>query len=181
MGSFHGWLLRAPTVSSRHPHFQALTGAGALGRNAAEAKRIHVQFQSNCDGVTVLGDASRLQQAVWNLLSNAVKFTGEHGSVKVHLETTDRHARVSISDDGVGIAAEFLPFVFDRFRQADGTSARTHGGLGIGLAIVRHIVEMHGGSVNVESEGRERGTTFSIELPLMISRAAGSTTSRKAG
>jgi len=151
-------------------------------RPAAEAKRIRVRLHTD-DAATarVLGDAARLQQAVWNLLSNAVKFTREHGSVVVRLETINGHARVSVADDGVGIAPEFLPFVFDRFRQADGSSARLHGGLGLGLAIVRHIVEMHGGSVNVESEGKGRGTTFTIELPLIASEIAGPQTNRMVG
>jgi signal transduction histidine kinase len=105
---------------------------------------------------------------VWNLLSNAVKFTHERGSVIVRLDRTEQHARISVSDNGIGIPNEFLPHVFDRFRQADGSSTRKHGGLGLGLAIVRHIVEMHGGSVSCASAGLGQGTTFTIELPMSI-------------
>jgi len=107
---------------------------------------------------------------VWNLLSNAVKFTGRHGCVIVHLDKTEQQARISISDNGIGIPTEFLPYVFDRFRQLDSSSTRRHGGLGLGLAIVRHIVEMHGGSVRAESGGTGCGTRFTIELPLLISQ-----------
>src|SRR5262249_42238474 len=146
-----------------------------------EAKRIRVQVNTEWAGARVMGDAARLQQAVWNLLSNAVKFTGEHGAVEIRLEKIGRHARIAVTDNGIGIAPEFLPFVFDRFRQADGSSARTHGGLGLGLAIVRHIVEMHGGSVNVESEGKGQGTTFMIELPVIASEIAGPHSSRMVG
>lgn len=160
---------------------QIIESAVDVVRPAAEAKRIRVRFQPDSDVTHVLGDAARLQQAVWNLLANAVKFTAERGSVDVRLEKVNGHVRVSVTDNGIGIAPEFLPFVFDRFRQADGSSARTHGGLGLGLAIVRHIVEMHGGSVNVESEGKGRGTTFTIELPLVASEIAGPQSNRMVG
>jgi signal transduction histidine kinase len=135
-------------------------------RPAAEAKQIRIQFLGGPASIWVRGDAPRLQQAVWNLLSNAVKFTSTDGTVDVRLDKTERYARISVSDDGIGIAPEFLPFVFERFRQADGSSTRVHGGLGLGLAIVRHIVEMHGGTVSVESKGRGHGAIFTIELPL---------------
>jgi signal transduction histidine kinase len=167
--------------SSEVPLRQIIEGAVDVVRPAAEAKRVRVHFHADRDAAHVMGDAARLQQAVWNLLSNAVKFTGEHGTVHVRLERGERHARVSVTDDGIGIPPEFLPYVFDRFRQADGSSARTHGGLGLGLAIVRHIVEMHGGSVNVESEGKGLGTTFTIELPLVASEIAGPQTNRMVG
>src|SRR5262249_50376843 len=146
---------------------QIIESAIEVVRPTAEAKHIRIQFRKPAEPVRVTGDGARLQQVVWNLLSNAVKFTGDHGSVVVWLDKTEHHAHISVSDDGVGIAPEFLPYVFDRFRQADGSSTRKHGGLGIGLAIVRHIVEMHGGSVRVESRGRGQGTTFTIELPLV--------------
>ncbi len=135
-------------------------------RPAADAKRI--QISCECDPALgpVSGDAGRLQQVVWNLLVNAVKFTPEGGRVGVTLAHVDHRVRVSISDTGHGISPEFLPHVFDRFRQADGTSTRAHGGLGLGLAIVRHLVEAHGGTVAAESPGAGRGAVFSFSLPL---------------
>jgi len=135
-------------------------------RPAADAKHIRIDVQQPSSEVTITGDAARLQQVVWNLLSNAVKFTREGGEVTVRLYKAPYHAGLSVSDNGIGIAPEFLPYVFDRFRQADGSSTRKHGGLGLGLAIVRHIVEMHGGSVSVESAGEGKGTKFTIRLPL---------------
>jgi CheY-like chemotaxis protein/anti-sigma regulatory factor (Ser/Thr protein kinase) len=108
-----------------------------------------------------------LQQVVWNLLSNAIKFTPRGGRVQVRLERVNSHVEITVADTGRGIAPEFLPHVFDRFRQADQTTTRTHGGLGLGLAIVRQLVELHGGSVRVESEGEGRGTSFSVSLPLL--------------
>jgi signal transduction histidine kinase len=98
-----------------------------------------------------------------------VKFTGESGAVIVCMEKSEESAHISVTDNGIGISQEFLPYVFDRFRQADGSSTRRHGGLGLGLAIVRHIVEAHGGAVRVESRGRGQGTSFLIELPLIVS------------
>jgi signal transduction histidine kinase len=148
---------------------QIIENAIEVMRPAADAKKIRVEFDKTADRVTVAGDAARLQQVVWNLLSNAVKFTGEHGAVIVHLEKSAQYAHISVADNGIGISPEFLPYVFDRFRQADGSSTRRHGGLGLGLAIVRHIVEVHGGAVRVESRGRGAGTTFKIDLPLIVS------------
>jgi signal transduction histidine kinase len=101
----------------------------------------------------VFGDRDRLQQVVWNLVSNALKFTPKGGRVEVELSEENGDAGVRVSDTGIGIAADFLPFVFDRFRQADSTMSRRHSGLGLGMAIVRHLVELHGGTVSVESEG----------------------------
>ena len=113
------------------------------------------------------GDADRLRQVVWNLLSNAVKFTSDGGQVDVSLtELAGQRIQVSVRDTGIGIASEFLPFVFERFRQADSSTTRHHGGLGLGLAIVRHLVELHGGNVRAESAGRGRGATFMVDLPL---------------
>jgi CheY-like chemotaxis protein/anti-sigma regulatory factor (Ser/Thr protein kinase) len=111
------------------------------------------------------GDATRLQQAVWNLLSNAVKFTPAGGRVEVRTGVDKDHIEVTVIDSGIGIDATFLPYVFDRFRQADVSSTRTQTGLGLGLAIVRHVVELHGGNVRVESDGRDAGTRFVIRLP----------------
>ncbi len=116
----------------------------------------------------VSGDPDRLQQVVWNLVSNAIKFTPADGHVQVRLERTNSHVDLVVSDTGVGIDPDFLPFVFDRFRQAEQSLSRTHGGAGLGLAIVRHLVEAHGGAIWAESE-RGRGTTFHFTL-----RSAGS-------
>jgi len=113
----------------------------------------------------ILGDASRLQQVIWNLLSNALKFTNEGGSVTARLSRSGDQIEISVSDTGIGIDPEFLPYIFDRFRQADSTSTRRYGGLGLGLAIVRHVVEMHGGSVSGSSPGKGRGSTFTIIFP----------------
>jgi signal transduction histidine kinase/ActR/RegA family two-component response regulator len=114
----------------------------------------------------VLGDADRLQQVFWNLLSNAVKFTRARGQIEVRLDSDGAHVEVAVSDNGEGIDPQFLPHVFDRFRQADSSRNRMHAGLGIGLAIVRHVVELHGGSVRGASEGTGRGTTFAVNLPI---------------
>jgi CheY-like chemotaxis protein/anti-sigma regulatory factor (Ser/Thr protein kinase) len=111
-----------------------------------------------------------LQQVVWNLLANAIKFTPAGGSVEVQLARAGDNAELRVSDTGSGISADFLPYIFDRFRQADGSSTRRHGGLGLGLAIVRHLVELHGGTVSVESAGAGRGATFTIQLPLAVAR-----------
>jgi signal transduction histidine kinase len=142
-------------------------------RPAAEAKQIRIHLETALDSPRLTGDAARLQQVIWNLLSNAVKFTSERGSIVVRLEKLDSRARISVIDNGIGITEEFLPYVFDRFRQADGSSTRAQGGLGLGLAIVRHIVEMHGGTVQVASKGRGLGTAFTIELPLLVSQPTG--------
>ncbi len=135
-------------------------------RPAAEAKAIRFEVELDNAASRVSGDANRLQQVFWNLFSNAVKFTPEGGRVAVHLERDGRQARVIVSDTGQGIDPQFLPFIFDRFRQADGSTTRKHGGLGLGLAIVRHLVELHRGSISVHSDGIDRGATFTILLPL---------------
>jgi PAS domain S-box-containing protein len=115
----------------------------------------------------VAGDSVRLQQVIWNLLSNAIKFTPQGGQVEISLACVDSHAQLQVCDTGKGINADFLPFVFDYFRQADGATTRKFGGLGLGLAIVRHIVELHGGTVKAESLGEEQGATFTVMLPLI--------------
>jgi signal transduction histidine kinase len=135
-------------------------------RPAAQSRQTVIQLHVLDNGVVVNGDPFRLQQVFWNLLSNAVKFSPEKGVVDITLETSDQHAIVRVKDNGIGISSDFLPHVFDRFRQADSSSTREYGGLGLGLSIVRHIVEMHGGRVWAESEGPERGATFSLQLPL---------------
>jgi len=136
-------------------------------RPSAEAKGIALsEVVDTPDGV-VFGDANRLQQALWNLLSNAVKFTNEGGRIETRLGRAEGQIEIAVKDTGIGIDPRFLPHVFDRFRQADASSTREYGGLGIGLAIVRHIVEMHGGSVLASSPGKGRGATFMIRLPLI--------------
>jgi signal transduction histidine kinase/CheY-like chemotaxis protein len=137
-------------------------------RPSAEAKGVQLQAVLASPGGPVSGDPDRLRQVVWNLLSNAVKFTPKAGRVQVQLQRVDSHVEVVVSDTGVGIAAEFLPYVFDRFRQGDSSSTRTRGGLGLGLALVRSLVELHGGTVAVESPGEARGATFVVKLPLMV-------------
>jgi PAS domain S-box-containing protein len=139
-------------------------------RPAADAKAIRLEPRLDSATGLVMGDPARLQQVIWNLLSNAVKFTPQNGRIEVQLREVDSHAQVSISDSGEGIRAEFLPFVFDRFRQADGSTTRVHGGLGLGLAIVRHLVELHGGTVKAESAGEGNGATFIITLPLSVQK-----------
>lgn len=134
---------------------------------AADAKEIRVQKILDTHMSSILGDPARLQQVIWNLLSNAIKFTPRGGRVQVRLERINSHIEISVSDSGEGIKEEFLPFVFDRFRQADGTSARRFGGLGLGLAIVRHLVELHGGTVQASSAGDGKGAMFTVKLPLL--------------
>ena len=134
-------------------------------RPAADAKKIEVV--AALEGpATIAGDGERLQQVVWNLLSNAIKFTPSGGRIEVRLHVDGENVALEVSDSGKGIASEFLPYVFDRFRQADSSSTRTHGGLGIGLALVRHLVELHGGSVHARSGGEGAGSTFAIRLPV---------------
>ncbi|MBD2094303.1 PAS domain-containing protein [Trichocoleus sp. FACHB-591] len=134
-------------------------------RLAAEAKVIKLESRL-ADVGQVFGDATRLQQVIWNLLSNAVKFTPAGGQVSIRLESLDTDAHITVSDTGQGIAPEFLPYVFDYFRQANGTTTRQSGGLGLGLAIVRHLVELHGGTVRVASPGIGMGATFTVTLPM---------------
>jgi len=133
---------------------------------AADAKDVRLEVRLDPSARRVAGDASRLQQVVWNLLSNAIKFTPSGGRIAIRLKRAGHDAQLSVSDTGQGISQDFLPFIFDRFRQADGTTTRRHGGLGLGLAIVRHLVELHGGTIRAESPGAGRGTTFDIKLPL---------------
>jgi PAS domain S-box-containing protein len=134
-------------------------------RPEAEAKEIRLEEQLDAS-VAVFGDAARLQQVVWNLVSNAVKFTPRGGTVEVVLASHGAHARITVRDDGQGIAPEFLPHIFQRFRQGDPSLARRHGGLGLGLSIVRSLVELHGGRVRVHSAGVGQGSTFVVDLPL---------------
>ncbi len=135
-------------------------------RLAAQSKSLQVETALQA-GVRVQGDPSRLQQIVWNLLSNAVKFTAMQGKITVRLSAVGDQACIQVSDTGVGIQPKFLPYVFERFRQADGTLTRQFGGLGLGLAIVRQLSELHGGTVSVESPGENQGTVFTVWLPLI--------------
>jgi signal transduction histidine kinase len=136
-------------------------------RPAALAKEIEIVTAIERDCGLVVGEAVRLQQVIWNLLSNAVKFTPKGGRIDVRLKVAGRNFEISISDTGEGIAADFLPYIFDRFSQADTSSRRRHGGLGVGLSIVRSLVELHGGEVSVASDGPGKGATFTIRLPVI--------------
>jgi CheY-like chemotaxis protein len=136
-------------------------------RPAAEAKGIQLAYALDADVGPVMGDADRLQQVVWNLVANAIKFTPQGGRIEVRLQRDGTQVQVIVTDTGQGISPEFLPFVFDRFRQAEGSSTRTHGGLGLGLAIVRHLIELHGGSVFADSRGIGMGATFKLSIPLV--------------
>ncbi len=135
---------------------------------AANAKHVRLQTMIDPNVGPVSGDPGRLQQVVWNLVSNAVKFTPKEGRVQVRHERVNSHVEIVVSDTGIGIRPDFLPYVFERFRQAEAGPTRQAGGLGLGLAIVRHIVEMHGGTVEATSAGEGRGSTFRVQLPLMI-------------
>ncbi len=136
----------------------------------ADVKGIHLRTDYEPGDCLVRGDSNRLRQVIWNLLSNAIKFTPRGGSVSVNLRCVEATARLTITDTGEGISAEFLPYVFDRFRQAEGSISRRQGGLGLGLAVVRHLVELHGGSVSAESVGFGQGSSFTVDLPLAQER-----------
>jgi CheY-like chemotaxis protein len=137
-------------------------------RPAADAREIRLQSIIDPRAGPVSGDPDRLQQIVWNLLSNAVKFTPRGGRVQIRVERVSSHVEIVVTDTGIGIPADVLPHVFDRFRQADSSSQRSHGGLGIGLALVKSLVELHGGSVHAASAGPDRGATFTVRLPRML-------------
>lgn len=136
-------------------------------RPTCEAKEIHIGLHARGETLDVIADSSRVQQVLWNLLANAVKFTPRGGRVQCVAERDGGNVVVTISDTGIGIEPAFIPHVFDRFRQADGTTTREHGGLGLGLAIVRHLVELQGGDVAVQSEGLGRGSTFTLSFSAM--------------
>jgi CheY-like chemotaxis protein/nitrogen-specific signal transduction histidine kinase len=135
---------------------------------AADAREIRVVKMLDPSAATISGDPGRLQQVFWNLLSNAIKFTPRGGRIQILLQRVNSHIEVSVSDTGEGINPEFLPHVFDRFRQADPSTTRRHGGLGLGLAIVKQLVELHGGSIVASSAGHGQGATFTVNLPLTV-------------
>src|SRR5882672_6941178 len=135
-------------------------------RPAFETKGVLIETRMDSPACVISGDANRLQQIFWNLFSNAIKFTPEAGKVSVEVTRVGLQARVSVKDSGIGITPEFLPYIFDRFRQADGSTTRVHGGLGLGLSIVKHLVQLHHGTVVVESQGKNQGATFTVALPL---------------
>jgi len=135
-------------------------------RPAAEAKGVRMQKVMDTGLISIPGDPVRLQQVIWNLLSNAIKFTPRGGRVQIRSERVNSHLEIVVSDTGQGISPDFLPHVFDRFRQADQKTSRQHGGMGLGLAIVRHLVELHGGNVSAASDGEGKGSTFIVRLPI---------------
>lgn len=153
-----------------HPVIEAAVDAM---RPAADTKGIRIDMVLDSNVGLISGDPDRLQQVFWNLVSNAVKFTSKGGRIQVRLQRINSNIEISVSDTGKGISAEFLPHVFDRFRQADSKITRVHGGLGLGLAIVRHIVELHGGQVEARSPGESQGSTFTVKLPLIIAHDSG--------
>lgn len=153
--------LKVEQTSLRDVIFAAVEAA----RVAAESKCITIETDLEADGRPIRGDRDRLQQVMWNLLSNAIKFTPKHGRVRIRAIQLSSEVIIEVSDNGLGIADDFLPQVFERFRQADGSTTRSHSGLGLGLAIVRHIVELHGGTVRAESAGLGKGATFYVVLP----------------
>jgi len=140
-------------------------------RATAEAKGVCLKALGHPFPVSISGDPNRLQQVFWNLLHNAIKFTPKEGKVHVRLERFDSHVEVSVADTGEGIAADFLPYVFERFQQGDASTTRRHGGLGLGLAIVKQLVQLHGGNVRVKSGGIGQGATFTVHLPLRAAYA----------
>jgi PAS domain S-box-containing protein len=142
--------------------------ADALGvvRPVAESKGVELHAHYGFESEVVIGDPSRLQQVIWNLLSNAIKFTPSGGRVDLRVERSGEHIQIIVSDTGTGIKPEFLPYIFDRFRQSDSSSSRRHGGLGLGLALVKHLVELHGGTIEASSGGLGCGSTFTVTLPL---------------
>jgi signal transduction histidine kinase len=139
-------------------------------RPVAEQSAVRIELVLNEDA-TVQGDQARMQQVVWNLLTNAIKFTPAGGWIRVTASRDGDRIRATVTDSGAGISPEFLPYVFDRFRQEDGAATREHAGLGIGLSIVRHVVELHGGLVTAHSEGEGRGASFTVEFPVAVGAA----------
>jgi PAS domain S-box-containing protein len=149
---------------------EVIEGAVESAAPAAHSKGVRLEKMLDPRGSMVSGDPARLQQVVWNLLSNAIKFTPSGGKVQVLLERVNSHIEITVSDTGVGISLSFLPHVFDRFSQGDGTTSRRYGGLGLGLAICKQLVELHGGSIHAKSRGEGEGATFIVHLPLLVTQ-----------
>lgn len=149
---------------------KAIDAAVDAVRPAAEAKEISLERAIDSDAM-IAGDADRLQQIIWNLLSNAIKFTPRGGRVQIALERAAPHVEIVVTDTGIGIAPETLPYIFERFRQSDSSTTRNHGGLGLGLAIVRHLVELHGGTVHASSDGLNQGSVFTVTFPQIAARS----------
>jgi len=145
---------------------QVIAASIATVKPAADARNIRIQTVLDPRASTVFGDSGRLQQVIWNLLTNAIKFTPKEGRVQIVLERVNSHAEIRVSDSGQGIEPEFLPYIFERFRQADATVTRRHGGLGLGLSIAKQLVELHGGSISASSPGPGQGAMFVINLPI---------------
>jgi signal transduction histidine kinase len=141
----------------------------ATARPAAHAKNIALTTALDPAALTIAADPERLQQVIWNLLSNALKFTPRNGAVHITLHAIDGHAEITVTDTGVGIKPDFLPHVFEHFRQVDSSATRQHGGLGLGLSIVKHLVELHGGTVRACSDGIDCGASFTLQFPLAAS------------
>lgn len=162
-------ILRGKLKLKKCPVNLSLTVEAAIEtvRLAAQAKTVEINLCCHSNVSKVLGDPDRLQQVIWNLLSNAVKFTPSGGRIQIELKQVDSQAQITVNDNGEGIAPEFLPYVFDYFRQADSSITRSTNGLGLGLAIVRHLVELHGGTVTAQSQGKQQGATFIVRLPIM--------------
>ncbi len=154
---------------------QVVQTAVEAARPTASAKNVSITLDILFLAGVVMGDADRLQQIIWNLVANAIKFTPAGGSVHLSARRVESMIEIAVSDTGPGIEPEFLPFVFDRFRQGNGSMTRTHGGLGLGLSIARHLVELHGGTIRAESEGGGKGSTFTVLLPASVSAPGGST------
>jgi len=155
------------------PVHRVVDGAMESVRHAAEARRIAITSIVDPEDLTLDCDPSRMQQIVWNLLSNAIKFTPEGGSVNVSAHRDGEAVAIDVNDTGIGIAPGFLPYVFERFRQQDGANTREYGGLGLGLSIVRHLAELHGGSVTAFSAGEGAGATFTVRVPAREAAAVG--------
>jgi CheY-like chemotaxis protein len=161
--------------------FKVIEAAIEAVRPAFEMKGIRFEIAEDTATCLVPGDGNRLQQIFWNLFSNAIKFTSEGGQVNVEAHRDESQVHVSVRDSGIGIAPEFLPYIFDRFRQADGSTTRVHGGLGLGLSIVKHLVQVHEGTVEVASQGKNLGTTFTVGLPLAQVASPESSNSQETG
>lgn len=159
-----GQLLIVPQDVQLGPAAEA---AVEVVRPSAEAKGVHFETSIDLAAGLVRADLSRMRQVIWNILANAVKFTPQSGTVRIVLQRQAAHVRLQISDTGCGITPEFMPHVFERFRQADGRSTRLQGGLGLGLAITKQLVELHGGTISAESAGDQAGATFTVRLPII--------------